>query len=100
MKHLLTDYIAPIQKHPLERPVRTITPSCDDIGAMPRNDVIEMFRERINAGRINTKYKPISFMGMRAKLEHLNKQDLYYTYKLCDRASNFGSKFFYELKVK
>jgi len=77
-----------------------IQPTSNDIGSMPYNEVVEMFRREINKGRVGTKYKPMTFIAMREKVKHLTKQDLHFLMKACERGESFSKVFFGSLKVK
>lgn len=64
------------------------------------NDIIELFRTRLNKERENTKYKPLSFMAVRNKCVAMNINELNAFYEDCLKAKNFSSYFFFKLKVK
>ncbi len=86
---------------PPQGSVRPVTLSKEDIGIMPRREIITMFLDKLNSERIGTKYKPLTAKIVAIKLGHLKSiQDLHYFFNLCDRSKSFGSKFFYELKVQ
>jgi len=66
-----------------------------------RADYIRKFTEKLNLGRIGTKYKPLTPKRVAIELGHLKKiQDLHYFWKECERAKSFGACFFSSLKVK
>ena len=64
----------------------------------PREELIDKFRQRINAERVGTKYKPLSYVAVLQKVRHISDEGLYHFYKDCERGKSFGSTFFYKLR--
>ena len=65
-----------------------------------RGDLIQSFLSTINAGRINTKYKPLTIPYIGHLLSIYSTSDLYILKQKCDRAKNFSATFFYFVKPK
>lgn len=65
----------------------------------PREELIEKFRTKLNLDRAGTSYKPLSYVIVLKKLEHISDEGLYHFYKDCERAKHFSKYFFYKLKV-
>jgi len=66
-----------------------------------RSYYIRMFMEKINAGRVGTKYKPLSFVGVQQKLKHLSDFDVKWFYYECEKAKcGFSKCFFGALKER
>lgn len=66
-----------------------------------REELIEKFQKSINAERIGTKYKELSFLAVKLKVSHLDNFELYRFYRMCESSrSGFGKCFFGALKVK
>lgn len=65
-----------------------------------REYFIEEARAKINAGRVNTKYMPISYVALMLKVKHLSDFDLKWHYLECSKSDNFSSCFFGKLKIK
>ncbi len=63
-----------------------------------REEMIEKFRARINEGRAGTKYRPLSHVAVKLKLQHVESEhELYAFYKDCEGAKSFSAYFFYAL---
>ena len=92
----ITDNISHIQKlleNRIQKPVKIRGPRS------PREELIEKFRQRLNQDRVGTSYKPLSYVIVLKKLEHISDEGLYHFYKDCERAKHFSKYFFYKLKV-
>ena len=64
-----------------------------------RADLIGRFHTKLNAERLNTKYKPLSIKFVAVKVGHLSVSDLYFFWKQCN-SGEFGKIFFGALKNK
>lgn len=62
-----------------------------------RGQLMEYFCKRINAGRIGTKWKPVSMPRMGRILQGIPTKDLYYLKRICDDSRIFSQRFFWEL---
>ncbi len=66
-----------------------------------RDEQIMIALEEINRARIGTKYRPLKFMAIKLKVEHLSDSDLGYFISVCQKAKcGFSKCFFGALKVK
>jgi len=65
-----------------------------------REEFLNLALERINKSRQGTKYKPLTYMGLKMKVKHLSDQDLKYHYHQCLKSDNFPRLFFGLLKTK
>ena len=65
-----------------------------------RSDLLQSFLDTINAGRVNTKYKPLTIPYIGHLLSIYSTSDLYILKQKCDRAKNFSATFFYFVKPK
>ena len=67
-------------------------------------DLVQKFQDEINDERFRTCWKPVTFMAVRYKVEHLDTQTLYWFLSVCRdykaRNGSFGKCFFGSLKVK
>lgn len=72
----------------------------------PEQEVIDAFREKINAQRVGTKYKPMSYMAVRSYFpKGISVEDMWWFYGRCkeyeDRGiGQFSRAFFGVLKIK
>ncbi|MDO8562116.1 MAG: hypothetical protein Q7S05_04835 [bacterium] len=62
-----------------------------------RGEMMKYFCERINSDRRRDGLAPIAMGRMGKMLEKIPTKDLYYLKSVCDKADNFGKKFWYEL---
>ena len=66
----------------------------------PREELIEKFRTQLNVDRAGTSYKPLSYMAVHSKVNHIkNDEQLYHFLRDCERAKHFSKYFFFKLKV-
>jgi hypothetical protein len=65
-----------------------------------RGELMAYFCEKINAGRVGTRFKPVSMARMGRLLERIPTKDLYYLKRVCDDARHFSKKFWWELNAK
>ena len=72
----------------------------DVMRATERGQFMTYFCDRINAGRIGTKWKPISMPRMGRILEGIPTKDLYYLKRICEDSRIFSQRFFWELDPK
>lgn len=65
-----------------------------------RGELIGLFLEKLNQGRIGTKYPPIKAGRIAVMLSPIKStSDLRAFYGECDQAKNFSSYFFWKYKV-
>lgn len=62
-----------------------------------RGEMMKYFCERINSDRLRDGLGPIAMGRMGKMLEKIPTKDLYYLKSVCDKADNFGKKFWYLL---
>ena len=62
-----------------------------------RGELMKYFCERINSGRLRDGLAKITMGRMGKTLEKIPTKDLYYLKSVCDKAENFGKKFWYSL---
>jgi hypothetical protein len=65
-----------------------------------RGDLLDFFTEKINAGRVGTKYPPITKSSMGNLLSIYSTEDLYHLRIRCERAKNFTATFWYFCRPK
>ena len=63
-----------------------------------RGDLLVFFRDKINAQRLNTKYKQLSISYIGNLLSVYSTGDLYVLKDKCSNAKNFSACFFYFAK--
>jgi hypothetical protein len=63
-----------------------------------RSDLLQSFVDTINAGRVGTKYKPLTIPYIGHLLSIYSTSDLYILKQKCDRAKNFSATFFWYVK--
>jgi len=63
-----------------------------------RQEIIQRFVDKINKGRKNTPFKPVTAARINFLLSHLKIMDLRWFYDRCRRAKNFSKCFFGSLK--
>ena len=63
-----------------------------------RGELMKYFCERINSGRLRDGLAKITMGRMGKTLEKIPTKDLYYLKSVCDKAENFGKKFWWELR--
>lgn len=73
---------------------RTKTPR----GASERQELVQRFTDKINAERMGTKWKPVSWGQVNGLVRHLKEQDLYWLLGQCEKSESFSKKFFGVLK--
>jgi hypothetical protein len=62
-----------------------------------RGQLLTYFRDKINAGRVGTKYRPVSIPRIAKMLETIPTKDLYYLKRICEDSRSFSARFFWEL---
>jgi hypothetical protein len=66
----------------------------------PRQKMIDTFWQRLNAERKAEDMKPLPFVAVSVKVQHLGLDDLGFLLKKCQQSANFSRTFFGLLKVK
>ena len=65
-----------------------------------RGEFMEYFRETLNRSRVQDGLAPLSMPRMGKILQTIPTADLYYLKSVCDRASDFSKKFWWEINPK
>jgi hypothetical protein len=65
-----------------------------------RGELLKYFCERINVQRVRDGYPKLTIGRMGKTLEKIPTKDLYYLKRVCDDASNFSKKFWWEINPK
>lgn len=65
-----------------------------------REDILNQLLQNINEERLNTKYKPLAFLGLKEQVKHMNDSDLHWFLVYCSKAQSFGKAFFGMLRNK
>lgn len=63
-----------------------------------RQELVERFVDNINAERVGTKWKSVSWGQVNGLVRHLKEQDLYWLLGQCEKSESFSKKFFGVLK--
>lgn len=66
----------------------------------PRAKMVDEFFKRVNAERVADGKKPLPFMAIKMKVNHLGHDDMGYLLKKCQQSVNFSRCFFGLLKIK
>lgn len=90
------------------RPIRDILPGATrDLPAdrktsrkTERGELMRYFRAHLNVSRHQDHLPLISMPRMGKILEGIRTADLYYLKSVCDKAANFGKKFWWEIDPK
>jgi hypothetical protein len=65
-----------------------------------RGELMKYFCQELNKTRVPDGLPPVSMGRMGKLLQKIPTKDLYYLKSVCDRAPNFGKKFWYEVNPK
>jgi len=65
-----------------------------------RTDIIKLFVDKLNAGRVGTKFPPLKFIAIQNKCSAMSDAQLFAFLNDCEKAKNFSSYFFYQLNPK
>jgi hypothetical protein len=65
-----------------------------------RGELMEYFRDKLNRARIRDGYAPLSLARLGRVLQAIPTKDLYYLKSICDQASDFSKKFWWEVNPK
>jgi hypothetical protein len=68
--------------------------------ATERGELMQYFMEKLNRARIRDGIPPLSMPRMGKILQLIPTKDLYYLKSVCDSASDFSKKFWWEVKPK
>jgi hypothetical protein len=68
--------------------------------ATERGEMMEYFRDKLNRERIRDGLSPLSMPRMAKILQLIPTKDLYYLKSVCDQATNFSKKFWWEVNPK
>ena len=74
--------------------------SLDGSKKTERGELMREFCRKINRGRTIDGLPPVSMGRMGKLLEKIPTKDLYYLKSVCDHASNFSKKFWWEINPK
>jgi hypothetical protein len=65
-----------------------------------RGELMEYFRDKLNRERVRDGLPPLSMPRMGRILVAIPTKDLYYLKSVCDSATNFSKKFWWEVNPK
>jgi hypothetical protein len=65
-----------------------------------RGEMMEYFRTKLNASRIEDGLAPLSMPRMGKILEAIPTKDLYYLKSVCEQSKHFSKKFWWEINPK
>jgi hypothetical protein len=65
-----------------------------------RGELMEYFRDQLNRSRVPDGLPPLSMPRMGRVLQAIPTKDLYYLKSVCDQATNFSKKFWWEINPK
>lgn len=65
-----------------------------------RGEMMEYFRAKLNASRVEDGLTPLSMPRMGKILEAIPTKDLYYLKSVCDQSKHFSKKFWWEINPK
>jgi hypothetical protein len=68
--------------------------------ATERGELMEYFRDRLNRDRIRDGIVPLTMPRMGKILQAIPTKDLYYLKSVCDQATHFSKKFWWEINPK
>jgi len=68
--------------------------------ATERGELMEYFRTQLNRSRVQDGLVPLTMPRMGRLLVAIPTPDLYYLKSVCDQASNFSKKFWWEINPK
>ena len=68
--------------------------------ATERGELMEYFRTKLNRERVRDGLPELSMPRMGKVLQAIPTKDLYYLKSVCDQASNFSKKFWWEVSPK
>jgi hypothetical protein len=68
--------------------------------ATERGELMQYFRDRLNRTRVRDHLPPLSMPRMGRILQAIPTKDLYYLKSVCDQASDFSKKFWWEVNPK
>ena len=71
--------------------------SLNDDRKTERGELMKYFCRRLNAQRMRDNYPKITMPRMGKMLEKIPTKDLYYLKRVCDDASDFSKKFWWEI---
>lgn len=63
-----------------------------------RDELLQMFIDRLNQARVGTKFKPLAARSVAIKVAHIPTSDLWAFYRQCEQAKSFSAYFFWALK--
>jgi len=68
--------------------------------ATERGELMEYFRDKLNRARIQDGYPALNLARMGKILQLIPTKDLYYLKSVCDQATDFSKKFWWEVNPK
>ncbi len=68
--------------------------------ATERGEMMQYFMEKLNRARIRDGLPPLSMPRMGKILQLIPTKDLYYLKSVCDQATDFSKKFWWEVNPK
>lgn len=68
--------------------------------ATERGELMEYFRDKLNRTRVQDGFAPLNLARMGKILQLIPTKDLYYLKSVCDQATDFSKKFWWEVNPK
>ncbi len=68
--------------------------------ATERGELMEYFRDKLNRTRVRDGWPALSLSRMGRILQAIPTKDLYYLKSVCDQATDFSKKFWWEVNPK
>ncbi|MBC7836617.1 hypothetical protein H7X87_02455 [Acetobacteraceae bacterium] len=68
--------------------------------ATERGELMQYFLEKLNRSRVRDGYPALTLPRMGKTLQAIPTKDLYYLKSVCDQASDFSKKFWWEVNPK
>jgi hypothetical protein len=68
--------------------------------ATERGELMEYFKDKLNRSRVRDGLQEISMPRIGLILQGIPTKDLYYLKSVCDQATNFSKKFWWEINPK
>lgn len=68
--------------------------------ATERGELMQYFRDRLNRARVRDGLQELSMPRMGRILQAIPTKDLYYLKSVCDQATDFSKKFWWEVNPK
>ena len=80
--------------------IKVQSPRSKQARATERGELLQYFAERLNPGRVRDGYPRLTLARLGRLLVAIPTKDLYYLKSVCDKASDFSKKFWWEINPK